>query len=304
LRKTALKSEPSQFIVGFAIFMRGQGKSQSTIESYCKDASQFLDYLNKDCLPIQHVNPEIISYFRIKLEHESEQNSVRRKIIGLRQFYRYLKLNDIINFSPLEDISIPIRNDNMKDDISNSTISSLMFRYISLNSDSLKDQRDAALLYLIGESGLKATEVCDLKWSDLRKFPKTVQLSISGPKKRIIELAHVTFELLERYQNCLNKAWATEHLAKDSKMFISFKGKDCQTTLPHITRHGVKFALREIGITNEIVSLGAERLRHYAIQNMLQSGSSAEQIAKHLGLRQLGNIAKHHRKMIQGLHDR
>ena len=76
-------------------------------------------------------------------------------------------------------------------------------------------------------------------------------------------------------------------------MFIAFKGRDASFPLPNMTRHGLKFIIYELGEKIGMASLNTEQLRHFAVSHLISLGYAPDQIMAHLGLRRLGNIAKH-----------
>jgi hypothetical protein len=65
-----------------------------------------------------------------------------------------------------------------------------------------------------------------------------------------------------------------------------------------MTRHGLKFVMYELGEKIGISKLNSELLRHHAIRHQLASGKSPEDLMGHLGLRRLGNIARHNAKPV------
>src|SRR5690606_22146127 len=81
--------------------------------------------------------------------------------------------------------------------------------------------------------------------------------------------------------------------AKEKRVLIAFKGRDASILIPHMTRHGLKFIIYELGHDFSVMHLNTEVMRHHAMSLLLHAGHNAEQIMAHLGLRRLGNIAKH-----------
>jgi hypothetical protein len=60
-----------------------------------------------------------------------------------------------------------------------------------------------------------------------------------------------------------------------------------------MTRHGLKFIVYELGDKVGAKSLNTEQLRHFAVTHLISQGMAPDEIMAHLGLRRLGNIAKH-----------
>ena len=76
----------------FADNLRQRGKQPATVESYCRDAQRFLEYIGKFKLAGEKVEPETLLAYQefLKTDCEERDNSVRRTVIGIRQFYRFL----------------------------------------------------------------------------------------------------------------------------------------------------------------------------------------------------------------------
>ena len=69
---------------------------------------------------------------------------------------------------------------------------------------------------------------------------------------------------------------------------LGFKGSTASVVIPNLTRHGVKFALYELGNQIKLPQLNSEELRHHAMGHKVAIGFSPEQLMNHLGLRTIG----------------
>jgi integrase len=108
-------------------------------------------------------------------------------------------------------------------------------------------------------------------------------LKIGGSRARLIALHPRTAHALREY----------EQLHAEGTMFLAFKGRESNLTLPQMTRHGLKFILYEVGNRIGLQGLNAEKLRHYAIDFQLLQGKTPEQLQHHLGLRRPGLVGRH-----------
>lgn len=278
-------------VKAFSQALQAKGKQPATIESYCRDALEFLGFLDGHNIAFGAVEPSTLLAFQTHLrEAERDKgNSVRRKIIGVRQFYRFLSDTKRIGGTPFDEYPIPSRDERLRAGPKARDIDELIH---CMSDESLKEARDALIMCLLGIEGLKASELIELDWEDVLFQGSQVTLKIGGPKGRIIDLAAksaAAFDVYRQHMQPLmkNKAMVT------NRVFVGFKGRDGSTMLPNLTRHGLKFMLYELGEKYELKHLNTEKLRHHAIEHQLQLGRSAEQIMAHLGLRRVGNIAKH-----------
>ncbi|RZA23878.1 MAG: hypothetical protein EOP10_11530 [Proteobacteria bacterium] len=284
-----------EIVKQFAANLYARDKQLATVESYCRDANEFLRYLAQFKMPLKRVEPETLLAFRDHLSHSEKdrENSVRRKIIGVRQFFRFLASEKFITMTPFDEMPLPERDDGMKKPLARGKIEAMLK---GMQAIGLKSSRDIAILRLLAFEGVKANEIIDLQWKDFVAAQNKASLFIGGTKGRSIFLFPETAAALKKYKDIIDDWKGTRHDSTNEafrNIFVSFKGKDGSLVSPKLTRHGLKFSLYEIGERFQIPHLNTENLRHYAIEHLLGEGWDAEDIMQHLGLRRLGNIAKH-----------
>ena len=187
---------------------------------------------------------------------------------------------------------IPPRNEELPEGLEEDEFDRLLT--IAQNSTpEIKASRDAAILALLGYEGLKATEIIALSWDDFLNESGRGSLKLPGTRSRVITLNSITTEFIQSYKRVFNKL---RFEVSRPNIFVAFKGREAAKISPKITRHGLKFMLYELGVKIERTGLNTELLRHHAINYMIREGKSPEEIMGHLGLKRLGNIAKHFAK--------
>lgn len=279
----------------FAEHLRQTGKQPATIESYCRDARQFAKYLLDRRIRHKDIGPETLEGFQdyLRVQGAGRANSRRRAVIGVRQFFRFLEESKAIAATPFDEAPIPGRQETKPQGLIDQDVEMLL-AWCHHRGPAVKAARDAAIVSLLAFEGIKANELIALGWTDLTLDSKTAVLRIAGLRGRIIDLAPRTQQSLREYKSLYDELESPLLAkAKDRLMFIAFKGPDAGLVLPHLTRHGLKFMLYEIGAAAELPHLNTETLRHFAVNHLLRNGAKPEEVMQHLGLRRLGNIAKH-----------
>lgn len=271
----------------FADHLRKLGKKPATIDSYRRDAKHFVNFCKRE--KVLKIEPELAKYFQDYLIGNNEKpNSVRRSLIGVRQYLRFCSAQS--NATPAFDgVALPNRQVILPKYLSQESINRI-FASCAKSQSHLKQLRDSAIIALLAFEGIKASELIEINWSDLFFSNKSgeVTLHILSSRKRHIIINNLTAEHIFRYRDFCHKE--NEY---SKKMFVAFKGRQTQTTLSHMTRHGLKFMLSEVGHESGITNLSSEKLRHFAISFQISNGKSPEEVAAHLGLKRLGNIAKY-----------
>jgi site-specific recombinase XerD len=283
-------------VKNFEMYLKRKGMLAATTECYVRDVQSFKHWVS---LSRGHFgfegNIDIELYLKHLQEHQKDSaNSIRRKLISLKQFFRYFYNTELGQSSPVDEIPIPPRDESLPDILDHNQLDALL-KATDEASSTFKKLRDRSILLLLGYEGLKANEIMKLKWSDLLVSGKDVgSLKIIGNKSRVIKLIpDVTDALINFREHML--AEHTKVYKQNHAMFNGIIGRSGSPSEKPISRHGIKFMLYDIGSTIEIPKLNTELLRHYAIGFHLDLGKSAENIKDHFGLKQVGNIGKHAR---------
>jgi integrase/recombinase XerD len=284
----------SQKLSGFRTFLAERGRQTATIDSYGRDMLNFLGFLEAENVDSEAIGLETLEAFKSwQLNHGSKPSSIRRSVIAIRMFFRWLEESGQLHGNPFDEAPVPAHEYNHARDIDPDKITQ-MIALARSGESRLKSARDAVLLYLLAREGLKATEIVQLHWNHLFTAGASGRLSILGDRARTIGLEAETTLALKAYKDALQQDSRTNsQLNGVAPLFVSFKGADARAVQFGITRHGLKFAIYELGAAAGIKQLNAEQLRHVAMAHKLATGFTPDMLMNHLGLRRVGNIGKH-----------
>ena len=233
-----------EIIGDFSKYLKSGGKSQATIDCYCRDARYFFAYINTQGIDFAKIESQTLLEYKDFLEVTDKENSIRRKVISIRQLFRYLKMSHHIRSTPFDDVPIPMRDESIPLHLDDEAIDKVFDFYSHLTHHSLKLYRDAALLFLLGKEGIKADELIHLKWSHLMASCSNPTLFIPGKRGRTIAIGQHTSTVLDSYKLKLQRYQEeSPRSQKGEAIFVAFKGKECSLVIPQMTRHGLKFAL-------------------------------------------------------------
>lgn len=281
-------------ISSFRTAMSQQGKQSSTVDSYARDMANFLKFIQEFNVSTGDIGLETIENFKNwQLERGSKHSSIRRSIIAVRMFFRWLEETGEIHGNPLDEAPVPAHDIHLARSIEPDKIG-LMLDLARAGDSKLKACRDVALILLLAHEGLKASEIVSLNWNHFFSAGESGRLTIPGDRVRTIGLETQTTEALKSYREALKSDPRTKNtLQSVSPLFLSFKGADARMVQFGITRHGLKFAIYELGQAAGVPQLNAEQLRHFAMSHKLGLGYTPDMVMMHLGLRRIGNIGKH-----------
>jgi integrase/recombinase XerD len=172
--------------------LKSRGKQPSTVESYTRDAASFVEFMQEKRLRAASLTPDVLLEYENYLRHECDgrTNSVRRAMIGVRQFFRFLVDRKAIKESPFDAVPLPARDEGLPDQLDEEDVAMLV-EAASAATPPIKAARDRAIVCLLAYEGLKASELIHLVWTDLMVDDNLViwgTLSIRGDRARTIIL--------------------------------------------------------------------------------------------------------------------
>lgn len=171
--------------------------SEYTIKNYELD---ILDFLNH-CLDIK-LNPYKITYFDVKsylvklYEKKYKATTISRKISSLRTFYSFLYDNNLVDKNIFKYVSTPKKEKRLPKYITNDDITTI-FNIPDISSP--LGQRNRLILELLYGSGIRVSELCNIKVKDININNKTIRILGKGSKERIVFYGESCREILEIY---------------------------------------------------------------------------------------------------------
>ncbi|UTX35968.1 site-specific tyrosine recombinase XerD [Ligilactobacillus salivarius] len=272
-----------------------RGLSENTIASYGIDLKLFLEYLRKNEIPsFKQVNKEIIvNYMQAEKNNNKANSSILRSVSSLRKFFQYLAQEKIIEKDPMLLIDTPKKKQHLPQVLTKEEVEKLLH---SPNTGQVLGLRDRAMLELMYATGLRISEIINLKLEDLHLTMGTLQTLGKGHKERIVPVGDEAIKWVNRY---LEEARPKLLKQKRSNyLFLNFHGNN-------LTRQGVwknlKAEVRKAGIQKNITP---HTLRHSFATHILENGAdlrivqellghadiSTTQIYTHLSNKQLADI--------------
>ena len=242
--------------------------SSNTIESYKRDLIKFYDYNKKD---IKNINKDDIKNYLKYLSDLVDERSIARNISALKTFYKYLIINKIIKNNPIESISSPKLGKKLPNTLSEEDINKLLD--IKLNDN--YSYRNKAMLELMYATGLRVSELVNLKVYDVNLEEAIVKTMGKGSKERIIPIGDYALNALKIYINDYRSTLFKREV--NDYLFLNNHGKK-------MTRQGffkiIKKLAKEAGISTEI---SPHTLRHSFASHLLKYGADLRTIQELLG---------------------
>lgn len=193
-KKIKMTQEPLKSLLPkFIQNLEEKKRSPSTILAYRADLEQLLDFLHgKNKVTSDQVMQGDIEAFRdTLLSQKYTPKSVSRKLNAVKTFYRWLITEKYITNSPAEGVAHPKIEANTPKFLS-------PLEYRALRDVVRDDPRIAAIVELILQTGIRISEVANLKVANIKDSELTIESYATQPQ-RVIPLNKPAKEALDKY---------------------------------------------------------------------------------------------------------
>lgn len=243
--------------------------SNNTIESYKRDLTKFYVYIDKDLKKVS--KDDIKNYLKHLYDDKINERSIARNISTLKTFYKFLNITKIINNNPVDSISSPKLGKKLPNTLSEEDINKLLDIKLIDNYS----YRNKAMLELMYATGLRVSELVNLKVYDVNLEEAIVKTMGKGSKERIIPIGDYALNALKiyinEYRSTLFKREVNDYL------FLNNHGMK-------MTRQGffkiIKKLASEQGINKDF---SPHTLRHSFATHLLSHGADLRIIQELLG---------------------
>lgn len=235
------------------------GLSTNTVSSYKYDLLNFSNFLKKDFNTI--CDEDISSYIS---SLNVAEKSLNRKIATLRKFFHFLKTEKIIDLVPVIPKSIKIPK-TLPKFLSPGNIEEILNAANQLKN-LFEQNRAKLIIYFLYGSGLRVSELTNLKFSHINFTNKTATIYGKGSKERLVPIADSALTIIK-------------NLDYKKNQFL-IRGENSTS---NITRQRIAQILSQIEILSGISPITPHMLRHSFATHLLNNGANLFVIQKLLG---------------------
>lgn len=247
--------------------------SPNTIEAYLKDVNMLLVYLNEAHISPKEATIEHLRDFIIELVDLGIQPRSQARIIsGIRSFYRFLLIDNQIDNDPTELLESPKLPAQIPEVLSVKEIDAII-NAIDLSHP--QGQRNVAIIETLYGSGLRVSELVNLKLSNIYFKEKYMKVEGKGSKERLVPLSEAALRAIELWRRDRNLL----DVKKEAEDFLFVNRYGRQLTRVMIFTI-VKQLAKAANIQKEI---SPHTFRHSFATHLLEGGANLRAIQQLLG---------------------
>jgi integrase/recombinase XerD len=247
--------------------------SDNTLKSYNFDVQKLLTYFSERNINYKEAKLQDFQSFLVFLNDLGIASTSQARIIsGVKSFYTYLLSEDIIEDDPTQLLEMPKLSRYLPTVLSLEEIDALK-SVIDLSKPD--GQRNRAMIEVLYSCGLRASELIELKISNIYPQEGFIQVFGKGSKQRLIPISEIALHEISLYMIDRN-SWVIKPGEEDF-LFLNQRGS-------HLSRQTVFNLIKQSAMDAGIKTvISPHTLRHSFATHLLEGGADLRVIQELLG---------------------
>ncbi|HPN73093.1 MAG TPA: site-specific tyrosine recombinase XerD [Candidatus Omnitrophota bacterium] len=262
-------------IKNFIYFLEAErGVSPNTVKSYFSDLNKLSDFLERSKKDFSSATrDDILSFLMYLKDLGLNASSIARNLAAVKTFWKFLVAEQVVRDNAASLVDSPKTWKTIPDVLSKEEVETLLE---APKGRKIMDLRDKAILEIMYASGLRVSEVSDLKRAEVNVDYSFVKCYGKGGKERIVPFGKAAGEAITRYLEARGRS-SGQDSPSDEHLFLSRLGK--KISRQSLWKMIQKYA-RASGIKKHITP---HTLRHSFATHLLEGGADLRGVQEMLG---------------------
>ncbi len=255
-----------------------KGYSGNTIKSYKEDVDDFYNWIKgeKMARDLTHIRSRVASNYKVVLKKENySTNTINRKISSLTSFYAYLVKEGYVEENYFDEVESLKKEKRLPHILKENELNYL---FNSIDKSTSLGERNYLILEVLYGTGLRVSELCEMKISDISFSDSTIKINGKGNKDRFVIMFDNLKEDMKVYLN-------------GSRLVLLKKSHDLENRTVFLNKNGTSLTPRGVRvILNDLIKKCGETyhitphmLRHSFATSMLDHGADLRSVQELLG---------------------
>jgi len=248
--------------------------SDNSTNAYIQDVRKLAEYAIEFNISAVNMSKKDISNF-LNTVHDSgiSARSQSRILSGIKNFYKYLIIENYMTNNPVEFIESPRIGLKLPDVLSIIEIDNLIN---SINIYDKNSKRNKAILEMLYSCGLRVSELINLKISNIRFKESYLKIIGKGNKERLAPIGNKASEILIDYINNVRNKKNIQKGFEDI-VFLNNRGKNLSRVMIYLI---IQKCAERIGMKKKI---SPHTFRHSFATHLVDGGANLRAVQEMLG---------------------
>ena len=246
---------------------------QNTVDAYLSDVNKLVDFLGGDDKALEATLEDLRLFLASLADVGINARSQARIISSLRSFYAFMKLDGFIESDPAVLLRSPKIGMRLPDVLTLQEIDDIIN---AVDLSKREGQRNRAILEVLYSCGLRVSEVCGLRLSDLYLDEGFIRVTGKGDKQRLVPISDRAVAELEAY--FVDRNMIPIKKGYEDFVFISERLKKPLSRI--MVFHFIKELVGLVGIKKNV---SPHTFRHSFATHLLEGGANLRVIQAMLG---------------------
>lgn len=265
------------YIKGFRSFLAlERSLSENSIEAYLHDIEKFVQFLESKKYSLSPKDIQLIhlqEFLKWVNALGMSASSQARVISGIKSFYKYLLLENVLNADPTTLLEAPKLSRTLPDTLSLEEINKLI---AAIDLSRAGGQRNKAMLETLYSCGLRVTELVNLRISNLFFKEDYIKVTGKGDKERLVPIGSVAMKQISIYRDDVRCHLDIKKNNEDY-LFLNNRGTKISRIYVFST---IKNLAEKIGLKK---SISPHTFRHSFATHLIEGGADLRAVQEMLG---------------------
>ncbi len=266
-----------QYLKSFKNYLKlERSLSDNSIEAYLRDVEklwQFCDSEYGNPSPTQIDLNHLRSFLKQIAEWGISARSQARIISGLKAFFKFLLLEDIVSIDPTELLEAPKLSRKLPEVLS---VEEINLIEVQIDRSKPEGERNLAIIETMYSCGLRVSEVIGLQISNLYLNEGFIRVTGKGNKERLVPIGSSATKYIKLYTNSIRNHQTIKPEAEDI-LFLNRRGNKLTREMVFMV---IKDLVRKAGIEKNV---SPHTFRHSFATHLIEGGADLRAVQEMLG---------------------
>ncbi len=265
------------YIKGFKAYLQlEKSLSKNSIEAYQRDMEKLIQFFDVKGLSPQPADINLATlreFLRWITELGMSTTSQARILSGIKAFYNYLLMEDLINKNPAELLESPKLKRKLPEVLD---VHEIDLMVAQIDHSKAEGMRNKAIIETMFSCGLRVSELVNLKFADISYTDEFVRVIGKGNKERLVPIGSIALKAIKLYKDTV-RSHITPLTGHTDTVFLNGRGKGLSRVMIFYI---IKDLAKRAGIHKNI---SPHTMRHSFATCLVEAGADLRAVQQMLG---------------------